>query len=64
MRAKKSESIIGKRVVFRATTRCSDRKATRVIKGILENGNIEVTYAGWPDFQVYPREIIEILEPN
>jgi len=62
MRAKKSD--IGKRVVFRATTRCSDRKTTRVIKGILENGNIEVTYAGWPDFQVYPREIIEILEPD
>ena len=62
MRAQKSD--IGKRVVFRATTRYSDRKATRVIKGIIGNGNIVVSYAGWSDFQVYPHEIIEILEPH
>lgn len=48
---------IGDRITFRAATRWSDRKATRVVNGFF-NGRPTVRFGGWADFVVRPEEII------
>jgi hypothetical protein len=67
---------IGDLLTFKAATRDSYRKATRVITGFdntgrplvryagFDNtGRPLVRYAGWSDFIVQPREIIEVKRP-
>ena len=54
------KSDIGKRITFKAVTRWSCSKATRVIQGITLNGRPEVRYGGWSNFVIRPEEIIKI----
>lgn len=51
---------IGDRITFKAATRFSYSKATRVVNGFC-NGMPTVRYAGWPNFIVRPNEILEVL---
>jgi hypothetical protein len=59
---KVTERDIGKRVTFKAATRWSFAKATRIIRKVHSNGNIEVRFGGWDAFIVRPHEIIEVHE--
>lgn len=54
---------VGDLLTFKAATRCSYRKATRVITGFDNIGRPLVRYAGWSGFIVQPREIIEVKRP-
>ena len=49
---------IGDLLTFKAATRYSFAKATRVIVGFDHLGRPEVRYAGWSNFVVQPKEII------
>jgi len=49
---------VGDLLTFKAATRCSYRKATRIITGFDSFGRPLVRYAGWTDFIVQPKEII------
>jgi len=51
---------VGDRITFKAATRSSHRKATRMVTGFTINGRPEVRYEGWADFVVSPWEIIEV----
>ena len=51
---------VGDLLTFKAATRCSYAKATRVITGFDHLGRPEVRYAGWSDFIVQPKEIISV----
>lgn len=55
---------VGDLLTFKAATRCSFRKATRVITGFDEYGRPLVRYAGWHGFIVQPREIIAVERPQ
>lgn len=55
---------VGDLLTFKAATRCSYRKATRVITGFDSLGRPEVRYAGWSNFIVQPREIISVERPK
>jgi ATP-dependent Clp protease adapter protein ClpS len=52
---------IGDRIIFKAATRFSHRKATRVVKRVHANGSCEVGYSGWSDFVVRRAEILDVL---
>jgi hypothetical protein len=58
--AKKFKMRIGDLLTFKAATRCSYRKATRVITGFDRFGRPEVSYSGWSGFVVMANEIISI----
>ncbi len=60
MNIKRSQMRKGDWLTFRSATRCSDRRATRKIRGFDELGRPMVGYAGWSDFVVMPKEIISI----
>jgi hypothetical protein len=49
---------VGDLLTFKAATRCSYRKATRVITGFDSYGRPLVRYVGWANFIVQPKEII------
>lgn len=51
---------VGDLLTFKAATRYSYRKATRVITGFDSYGRPEVRYAGWSGFIVQPKEIISV----
>lgn len=51
---------VGDRITFKAATRCSYRKATRVVTGFWITGEPEVSYAGWRGFVVHWHEILEV----
>ena len=51
---------VGDLLTFKAATRYSFKKATRVIKGFDHLGRPLVGYAGWSDFIVQPKEIISV----
>lgn len=51
---------VGDLLTFKAATRYSYRKATRVITGFDSFGRPGVRYAGWHGFIVHPKEIIAI----
>lgn len=51
---------IGDRITFRAATRWSDRKATRVVNGFF-CGNPTVRYGGSPNFVIRLEEIEEFI---
>ena len=54
---------VGDRIEFKACTRSHYRKAIRIITGFCEwNGNVEVRYHGWGDFQLRSREIIRKVD--
>ena len=58
MKATKKD--IGRKVEFRALTRWTGAKQTRIIKSVRENGGVTVRFGGYSDFGVRPHEIIEI----
>lgn len=58
--AKIGKMNVGDLLTFKAATRCSYRKATRVITGFDSFGRPQVRYEGWHDFIVQPREIISV----
>ncbi|TXH82288.1 MAG: hypothetical protein E6Q77_06570 [Rhizobium sp.] len=51
---------VGDLLTFKAATRYSYRKATRVITGFDSYGRPEARYAGWSGFIVQPKEIISV----
>lgn len=51
---------IGDTIIFKACTRYSFKKATRIVNGFMY-GNPTVRYAGYSDFMVKPSEIIQII---
>lgn len=51
---------IGDRITFKAATRDSYRKATRVVNGF-HFGQPTVRYAGWSNFVVRPAEISAVI---
>lgn len=55
---------VGDLLAFKAATRCSYRRATRVITGFDPLGRPEVRYAGWSGFIVKPHEIIAVERPS
>ncbi len=52
---------MGDKIVFKACTRDSFNKATRIVNGFY-NGMPTVRYAGYSDFVVKPSEIITIIK--
>lgn len=52
---------IGDRIVFKACTRYSFNKATRVVNGYY-NGRPTVRYAGYAEFVVDAGEIIKVIK--
>lgn len=51
---------VGDLLTFKAATRYSYRKATRVITGFDSYGRPLVRYEGWSGFIVQPKEIISV----
>lgn len=51
---------VGDLLTFKAATRYSFKKATRVITGFDHYGRPLVRYSGWSDFIVQPKEIISV----
>lgn len=52
---------IGDKIIFKACTRDSFNKATRIVNGFC-NGMPTVRYAGYSEFVVKPGEIITIIK--
>jgi hypothetical protein len=57
---------IGDRITFRAATRWSGAKVTRVVNGFWQEdldrqSSPTVRYGGWGNFIVYRREILEVI---
>lgn len=55
---------VGDLLTFKAATRYSYRKATRIITGFDHYGRPEVSYSGWRGFIVRPNEIISVERRN
>lgn len=61
MKVGKFEINEGDRITFKAATRHSYRKVTRVVNGFwLSTNKPTVRYQGWSDFAVQAHEIIEV----
>lgn len=51
---------VGDYIKFRAVTRCGNESVWRKVLGFDDLGRLYVRYAGWGDFIVYWREIIDV----
>lgn len=52
---------VGDRIKFKAATRYSHETATRKVKGFDSYGRPLVGYAGWSEFVVHPREVLDVI---
>lgn len=53
----------GNWIQFRSWTREGTKTAIRKVKKI-QDGRVQVGYFGWSNFEVYPREILEVFKEN
>ena len=53
---------VGTKIEFKACTRWSNKKETRIVNGFTKKGLPTIRFGGWSDFVLNEKEIIRIIK--